>query len=46
MIVSFSCRGWDTYISVLDFFGGIHEGKPDEEDLEDAREFAEQLVVD
>lgn len=44
VIGSFSCRGWDTYISVLDLFGGIHEGRPNEEDLEEAKKFAKQLV--
>ncbi len=44
VIGSFSCRGWDTYVSIFDLFGGIHEGRPNEEDLEDAEKFAKQLI--
>lgn len=46
VIGHFSCRGWDTYISIFDLFGGIHEGRPNEEDLKEAKEFAKQLVKD
>lgn len=40
---SFDCRGVD-YYSLFKYIGGIHKGKPDEEDLEDARKFAEELL--
>lgn len=43
VIGSFSCRGWDTYISVFDFFGGIHKGRPNEGDLEEAKKFAKKI---
>jgi flavodoxin len=35
----FSCKGWDT-VSFLKLFGGINKGRPNEEDLEEARRFA------
>ncbi len=46
VIGRFSCRGWDSYISIFDPFGGIHKGRPNEEDLEEAKEFAKQLAKD
>lgn len=42
VIDNFSCRGYDTN-GVLEYIGGINKGKPDQEDLENAREFARSL---
>jgi flavodoxin len=39
----FSCLGWDTF-GPLRAFGGIAKGRPNEEDLANAREFAKKLV--
>lgn len=36
----FNCPGYDTY-GVLKFIGGIHKGRPNQKDLEEARKFAE-----
>ena len=38
----FSCRGLDT-VGPLKLVGGMNKGKPDEEDLKNAREFAKGL---
>jgi len=38
----FTCPGWET-LGPLKLFGGISKGRPNEEDLEDAREFAKGL---
>jgi flavodoxin len=38
----FNCRGFNTN-SFLKFFGGIARGRPNDEDLEHAREFAQQM---
>jgi flavodoxin len=38
----FSCKGWDT-VGPLKLFGGINKGRPNAEDLEDARVFARGL---
>ncbi len=42
VIGTFSCRGYDTS-NLLRLIGGIHKGRPNEEDLEGAREFAEKV---
>jgi flavodoxin len=39
VVEEFSCKGWDT-VSFLKLFGGINKGRPNEEDLEEARRFA------
>ena len=39
VVGEFSCKGWDT-VSFLKLFGGINKGRPNEEDLEEARRFA------
>lgn len=39
----FHCRGWDTAVP-FNIFGGLNKGKPNERDLEDAREFARSLM--
>ncbi len=43
IIGEFSCKGYDTF-GPLKFIGGINKGKPDEKDLENAREFAKTLI--
>lgn len=45
IIGAFSCPGWDTW-GPLRFFGGIYEGRPNKEDLEKARNFANNLLKD
>lgn len=42
VIGEFHCKGWDT-VGPLKLIGGINKGKPDERDLERAREFARSL---
>ncbi|MGB9372091.1 MAG: flavodoxin family protein [Halobacteriota archaeon] len=42
VIGEFSCKGWDT-VSFLLLFGGINKGRPNEEDLKEARRFAMEL---
>lgn len=39
---TFSCRGWDTFLPFQPF-GGIRKGRPDANDLDLARAFAEDL---
>ena len=39
---TFSCRGWDTWLP-LRLVGGLNKGRPDEEDLARAREFASEI---
>jgi len=38
----FSCRGWDTF-GLLKLIGGINKGRPDEQDLKRAEDFARHL---
>jgi flavodoxin len=38
----FSCKGWDTF-GLMKLIGGINKGRPDAEDLEEARVFARGL---
>ena len=42
IIDEFSCKGFNTN-SFLKFFGGMNKGRPDEEDLKKAEEFAMNL---
>ena len=42
IIGEFSCKGWDTW-GPLKFFGGTNKGRPNEEDLAEARVFARGL---
>jgi flavodoxin len=42
VIGEFSCRGYDTS-GILRFIGGIHKGRPNEDDIEGAREFAKRV---
>lgn len=39
----FNCLGWDT-IGPLKFFGGLNKGRPNEEDIEDAKSFANNIL--
>lgn len=43
IIDEFSCKGFNTN-SFLKFFGGMNKGRPNEEDLEEAKEFARRLI--
>jgi flavodoxin len=42
MVGEFNCRGFNTN-SFLRYFGGMNKGRPNEEDLKNAEEFAENL---
>ena len=42
VVGDFSCKGWDTN-SFLNLFGGVNKGRPNEEDLQEARVFARGL---
>jgi flavodoxin len=42
IVGDFSCKGWDTN-SFFKVFGGINKGRPNEEDLQEARVFARGL---
>jgi len=42
VVGDFSCKAWDSW-GPLKLFGGINKGRPNEEDLEEAREFARGL---
>lgn len=44
IVGEFNCRGWDTYPFYVRPFGGINKGRPNENDLEKAREFARNLM--
>jgi len=39
----FSCKGYDTY-GLLKLAGGINKSRPSQEDMKDARRFAEGLI--
>lgn len=43
VVDEFSCAGFNTN-GVLRLFGGINKGRPDDEDLRDAEEFARKLA--
>ena len=43
VIDEFDCRGFDTY-SVLKVFGGINRGRPNENDIRDASNFAKSII--
>jgi len=43
MIGEFGCAGWNTN-SFLRYFGGLNKGRPDDNDLADARAFAGKMV--
>jgi flavodoxin len=44
IVGEFSCRGFDTY-GVLKLIGGIAHGRPNEQDLRNAQEFARGLKI-
>jgi flavodoxin len=43
IVGEFSCRGYDTY-GITKLMGGIAKGRPNEQDVRDAEEFAECLA--
>jgi flavodoxin len=43
IIDEFNCLGWDTF-GLLKLIGGVNKGKPDETDIENARNFARELI--
>jgi flavodoxin len=44
VVGDFACKGWDTY-GWFKFVGGINRKRPNEKDLNGAREFAKKLIV-
>jgi flavodoxin len=44
VIGNFACKGLDTY-GAMKLFGGVAKGRPNDEDLEEARAFAKTLKV-
>jgi len=44
MVGDFACKGWDTW-GPFKLVGGINKGRPDEKDLDMAREFVKVLKV-
>jgi len=42
IVGEFSCRGFDTY-GAMKLIGGIAKGRPNEQDLREAQEFAKSL---
>ena len=44
IIGEFSCRGFDTY-GITKLWGGVAKGRPNEQDLRDAEEFARGLAI-
>lgn len=43
IVDEFSCKGHDSF-SFLKYFGGINKGRPNENDLKEAKKFAKKLV--
>jgi len=44
IVGEYACKGYDTF-GPLKLMGGINKGKPDENDLENARKFAMRLIL-
>jgi flavodoxin len=44
VVGNFACKGLDTY-GAMKLFGGVAKGRPNEADLEEARNFAKTLPV-
>ncbi|OAA88795.1 flavodoxin family protein [Clostridium coskatii] len=44
VVGSFACKGYDTF-GPFKIFGGIAKGRPNNEDLQNAKEFAQNLFV-
>jgi len=42
IVDEFGCKGHDT-VAFLKYFGGLNKGRPNEEDLEKAKDFAKRL---
>ncbi len=45
VVGSFTCRGHDEF-GPLGLFGGMHKNRPNENDLKEAKKFAEELMED
>lgn len=43
IVDEFNCRGWDT-VGPLVLIGGLNKGRPDESDLEKAKQFAVKIA--
>lgn len=43
IVGEFNCLGWDT-VGPLKWIGGTNKGKPDEQDIENAKNFAKELI--
>lgn len=43
IVAEFACKGWDTF-GPFAFFGGLNKGRPNKEDLEKAKNFAQSLI--
>lgn len=43
VIGSFACKAWDTY-GAMKLVGGVAKGRPNDDDLRDARDFAKSLL--
>jgi Flavodoxins len=44
VVGSFACKGYDTF-GPLKLFGGIAKGRPNDNDFEKAKDFAEHLII-
>lgn len=44
VIGSFACKGYDTF-GPLKLFGGIAKGRPDDNDLKEAKSFVQHLII-
>jgi len=44
VIGEFSCPGFIDYSFIKYFFGGLSKGRPDENDLKNARDFAQKII--
>ncbi len=43
VVDTFSCRGWDTN-GIVGIFGGLNKGRPNQNDIENAKEFIKNLI--
>lgn len=43
VIGSFACKGYDTY-GPFKLIGGVAKGRPNDEDIQDAKSFAEKII--
>jgi flavodoxin len=44
IVGEFTCPGWDTVIPLFTLFGGINKGRPNETDINKAKEFIKELT--